>query len=690
MMKYHIVNAFCRSSDGGACFGRNTYRILIPCMLIFIFISAFFISMMAPCRGDSVDKDYRLYSDAIQLLKETIDAEQVSYGEAYKLYAEALHKLDQVISDYPSSSTAEKLRNGELKVGLYTYTECKNTFLRIAQLKAEAEEDPTTCALLIWEKTYRDEGLGLVMIAEAYAGNGKVRKALALVKTDDSPLMRAWALERVVKQCAESGDYEKALEIAHSIERTSDDNKDFIEEKLAMAFAWIAAGLEKSGNMQEASKALSFAFESMAKKALIYGALSSVYRDEGLYARSFEWAIKMDDENLRDKELEWLFKSHIERKAPERAFEVANVLHSPSKKAHALAQIATNYMEKGQKEKSSLLLKQALASAKSIKDPSKRSELFLELALLCGNSMMKRTALDALSCSLASAREVKEKEQGEKGIEDIALAYFRLGEEKWAIDIARSLKGNAERHAALEQIALAYAETGRCDAALSIVTAEDDASTMYETMALIFTRTGLFYENRHEIECASRYYSKAQDMALRVGTAPLRENALNSMAFLCAKHRRYDRALRIANLAHDHEARRRCMSTVAMSCEHNRDYEKAIEILNQLGTINSAGLASIAMCYSSEGNPKRAFEIARKIEEPFRFGSASVALCQIAKKYSAMGDCEEVLEVIERIKDPYSKIIALTEIAINYRTARKAVGKKGRQALHNIIRDLDI
>jgi hypothetical protein len=76
-------------------------------------------------------------------------AEKTSYSEAYTLYQGALAKAEALTEQYPSSALGQKLAAGEVKIGPYSLDELTETIIPQAKLRAEAEESPLACALLV-------------------------------------------------------------------------------------------------------------------------------------------------------------------------------------------------------------------------------------------------------------------------------------------------------------------------------------------------------------------------------------------------------------------------------------------------------------------------------------------------------------------------------------------------------------
>lgn len=109
---------------------RSLVLLLMGCLGLILFVGW----------ANSEDEATKLLREAAQLVKSAQEAEKTSYAEAFRLYTEALAKVEKITVAYPSSPLAVKLTQGEAKIGLYTLTELKETIVPQAKMKAEANE----------------------------------------------------------------------------------------------------------------------------------------------------------------------------------------------------------------------------------------------------------------------------------------------------------------------------------------------------------------------------------------------------------------------------------------------------------------------------------------------------------------------------------------------------------------------
>ena len=128
------------------------------------------------------EKANKLFVEAAQLVEKAQEAEKTSYADALKLYKKALEKIERIQSKYPSSKLAVEIAQDKAKLGSYTIKEIKETVIPQTELKAEAEENPLTCALFV-------------------------------AKTIEDAFWKSWALADIAVKYAEAGQGDKASEI---------------------------------------------------------------------------------------------------------------------------------------------------------------------------------------------------------------------------------------------------------------------------------------------------------------------------------------------------------------------------------------------------------------------------------------------------------------------------------------------
>jgi tetratricopeptide (TPR) repeat protein len=195
-------------------------------LLPLILVGFLGILLSVSCSGaDDNAGANRLFVEAFQLVKSAQEAEKTSYVEAFKLYQNALAKVESIPEKYPSSDLAVKIVQGDVKLGSYSLTEFKEVFLPQAKMKAEIEENPLACALFVARTigNAHDKAEALAEIAGKYAAVGQYDRALLEVaktieKADDKARALAWIAIRYTETGQEVDD--KARKLLHEIIET--------------------------------------------------------------------------------------------------------------------------------------------------------------------------------------------------------------------------------------------------------------------------------------------------------------------------------------------------------------------------------------------------------------------------------------------------------------------------------------
>src|SRR5439155_26939825 len=175
-------------------------------------ISCLGIVLLAGCSGPD-RKAATLLAEASQLVQAAQEAEKTSYSDALKLYHAALVKAETIATRYPLSQVAAQLAQGAVKIGPYTLTALKNTLVPQTKRKAETEENPLACALVI-AKTITDSSRQagvLEQIALVYIDVGQYGQALQIATMIADSRRSAGALVEIAVTYWEVGQYHQAL-----------------------------------------------------------------------------------------------------------------------------------------------------------------------------------------------------------------------------------------------------------------------------------------------------------------------------------------------------------------------------------------------------------------------------------------------------------------------------------------------
>src|SRR5439155_439760 len=256
-------------------------------------ISCLGIVLLAGCSGPE-KKAGALVVEASQLVHAAQEAEKTSYSDAFKLYHAALVKAETIATRYPLSQVAAQLAQGEVKIGPYTLTALKNTLVPQTKRKAETEENPLACALVI-AKTITDSSRQagvLEQIALVYIEVGQYLQALQIASMMEDAHSRAWLLAEIAGRGAKGGQKDKALGIlsqALQIARTIGDasRKNWVLDQIARSYAAV-------GQYDQALQiAHSITDARQSTSALV--AIACIYAEAGHYNQALQIAHSIAD-----------------------------------------------------------------------------------------------------------------------------------------------------------------------------------------------------------------------------------------------------------------------------------------------------------------------------------------------------------------------------------------------------------
>jgi len=110
-------------------------------LIVLIFASSFWIG----CK-EGPKEFLKTAEKELTLAKQ---AEGVSYPEALDHYQEALEQIEKILDEYPSSRLSNKISPGKKLIGPYTYPKLKDEVLPRVKMRAKAETDLLSFALLM-------------------------------------------------------------------------------------------------------------------------------------------------------------------------------------------------------------------------------------------------------------------------------------------------------------------------------------------------------------------------------------------------------------------------------------------------------------------------------------------------------------------------------------------------------------
>src|SRR5262245_7057990 len=185
--------------------------------LLPMLISSLGFMLCSGCNGPEKEARKELAA-ATQLIHAARDTEKTSYVEAFNLYQQALSKAAAITVNYPTTTLAEKLNQGRVKIGPYSLAELTETVVPLAKAKAEAEQNPLACALLVAKtlESVSAKAKMLADIANKYTSTGQHDLTLQIVKTAGNATYEM--LSRMIGEYTEGGQYDQAFSVATAVE----------------------------------------------------------------------------------------------------------------------------------------------------------------------------------------------------------------------------------------------------------------------------------------------------------------------------------------------------------------------------------------------------------------------------------------------------------------------------------------
>src|SRR3989442_177179 len=665
--------------------------------------------------GGPEEEDYKSLAEASQLAQAAREAEKPSYADAFNLYQEALTIAEAVTAQYPLSPLADKLVQGEVKIGSSTFTELKDTIVPQARLKAEAEASPLACALGV-ARTAEDVTVIAKLwleIADKYAAVGQYDQVLQLVKTAGDATYGLSS--QIINEHTGAGQYDQALQVAASIE-----DPPFKADMLAE----LASKYTEAGQVMLPNRAGWYTTERPVVPENSRLRPLAPYSEEKaaeILSQALQVANIIEDSYSKAGALVEITGKHIEAEQYDQALQLINTIEEPSFKADLLAQIATKYAEAEYYD-------QALQLVNTIEDPSSRAETLAAIAnkyaqaghynhaLKLANTIAdfdlrvgvligiaeQYTAAEQQALMLpwlqprmptfqlsnevayAAINYFQEKawhilSQVNTDLPQIAGKYAEAGQYPQALQIANTITEVDLRAEVLAEIARAYAQTGHekkaaelLSQALKVANTIENVSSKGEVLAEIARK----YAHAGHYDQALQIVSTIEDPSSKAG-------ALAEMAQKCMEAGQTEKAaqvlsqvLEVAQTIEDPYAKAKALAGIAHKYTEAGHYDQALQVAKAIGDAPSAArvLAGIAHNYTEAGQPDHALQLASTIVDS---GLRAEALAEIARKYAHAGHYDQALQVATIIEDPSAKAQALAGIA-HKRSEERRVGKESR------------
>jgi len=443
-------------------------------------------------------------SQLVQLAQET---EETSYSNAFKLYEDALEKMEEITSEYPTSQLASEISQGQAKIGHYTITEFRETIIPQAKLRADAEEDPLACALLLAKTLSKDSVLEEVAVAYAKIGEFDQALQIAELVKDVDPYYLS-ALENIAIEYYKAGKKNesfvlllKAFNIIESPEMKSDPI--FMEysalEDVVLVYVKIGEynkALQIINTYGQSDTLLHDAAIICAEASDLDQALQFGYMIEDIsYSSRTRFEIYITFASVCIDTLGK--KDEISKILPLtlKSIEAANEMDDPLDRVYVLTSIAVVFGKLGDEARANEILAQAFKLAKKHQEDKKKEDAFWAWV----GFLETRGGFDDIAVAYAKIGEfdqaslVTQKISSyissedkvlidKETIRDIAIEYVKIGEYDKALQMADTLESSGYKDEVITEIALAYAKNKNYIKAFQLV--KEIESQTYKATAL--------------------------------------------------------------------------------------------------------------------------------------------------------------------------------------------------------------
>jgi tetratricopeptide (TPR) repeat protein len=479
------------------------------------------------------------------------------------------------------------------------------------------------------------QALLLARIAVGYAKLGQEEKAskllipaLVTAKSNNSFDTRTELWKELGVIYIEMGQYDKALEVAKSLEVYHPSIRDIELKHIAIQMA----------EARQYDKALQIT--KLISKDVVFLGSPTVVEIISQPTAMAEVALRYAQVGQKGKAEQMLAQAlQLVKTNNEQGYEQKN---------KQMAEVALRYTQIGQKDKAEQILAQALQLAKS-------DEQMAEVALRYAQIGQKDKAEQILAQVSQNAKDVKELHDLSV-IVLVAVKYREMRQQSKAEQLlaqafqeTKKIKGSQDYFSNnnysltgpdyyLSEIAIGYAKIGQCNRAINIAKSIEGFTDPKEYSGSVI-HDGIFTEIAENCAEADRF-----DLALRaikeIKWAETRRAALADLAVRYAESDRFDLAL------------------------------LTIDNIKETGDTSSA-LAQLAIYYGTVGQYERAFQLLKEIDSEHYKIEALVKIVEQATQEKSSAKVEQVLlQALEIVKitkvEASEKAALLTAIAIEY------------------------
>jgi tetratricopeptide (TPR) repeat protein len=478
----------------------------------------------------------RLYYEASKLLSEASEAENTSFGGAFKLYEQTLEKLDLIVSSYPTTDPAIDLTKGRLSIGSFTLNEFRDSFFVRAKLRSEAEQDLFKCALAI---SYHQE---LFTLSSMLADRGDFVRAKVAANHIRCPVLYFEALGFISVEMLRQGHEKESRNILNAALDTlalADDAQSSSEALIKVA----------NGFFEVNTPDISCDLVNLAKHHA--GSVEDTYR-------SFEISQSLADLYLK------LQMSDSALVALETALRAAELLDAESEyMGESVRELIPKYIEAGRKDTASDLLRQCLDIERLRPDLNFNGfQDFASLSFQIGDTALALLLADSL-VNLAHTPDPCYNR--ELFIYKAIPIYLQAGRSERATEIGNDSSFVHLRDFTLREVAVWRLTAGELDDVTGLIDSISDPvfrDFTRESIAWVYTKTGRF--------------AKAERVAEEIVELSSRNDAFSTIALGLFEDDRFDDGLQLFDSMSEICPTQESYRTMALGLTRAGQYERAL------------------------------------------------------------------------------------------------------------------
>lgn len=463
----------------------------------------------------------RTFQKACQEALTAKELENSSYASAYRMYNNAITKLNNITGKYSSSEIALSLFNNKLKIGPYPFLEFKEEIIPNARLKAEAESNPLVCSFyainLLDTIQYEDKlkqlkAVKLTEISTKFSKSWQFKKAKSvlaegnlIVQTIYSDNFKISALTEMARVLGKAENNKEARQLINQAKAII---KNIPRSERRDAFIDIVnayCALEEFESAEEFIIRSKLPFPDSA-----WSSIAKNYAEKGKLKTALKTAEKIKDDDLRDDAYQVIIGEYAASGKIEKAGELVGKINplNIGCKVKTLADIAFYACINDKRTIAISYFEEAVRTANLIEShelPHKISILnyiaqrFIEL----GDN---KNSIQLLESNSALAMKLSEFNRAE-AFSEIAIAYNQIGESEKALQLITAyipdyltidIYGDT-----LAKLAIQYAESQEYSKAIELSNRiEDDTALLVVNRASVLSQISIIAATEGDFQTA--------------------------------------------------------------------------------------------------------------------------------------------------------------------------------------------